>query len=533
MGLVGVRHPGDPQPRLEAPAEMSSATAALPPTEVPIPRRAYLGSFVIGAVMLGATVAGAPAMMVAGGVAALLWLLATFELMTRWRVMTSAIIVCILFVPIARYDLPITLPFNMEPYRFLVMLVGIAWLLSLLAEPEAVKLPRTSLGGPTFALAAVWIASAVANLGRIHAEDLSSDVLFRFSFFFGYLLVMAVLGSVLRTRADLDAAIKVLVGCAAVVGFFTLVENRTAYNVFDHLHTVMPFLKFNPAGVPSGLEIRGSGFRVYASAQHPLALGAALMMLVPVAVYVIWNTRQKRWWLALALIALAGFATVARTGIVMLFVEALVLMVLKPALLRRVWWMIPPFLIAVNIAVPSTIGTIRHSFFPEGGLISQQKVDSGGDAGNRLSDVGPALHEASKTPLVGQGWGTRNPDKLDQTKTRKTLDDQWLGIVLETGWFGVAAWLWFLLRNVRLLASASLRDDGSLGWLLAGLSASILGFGVGMITFDAFGFPQVTLLAFILVGFGVAARNIAAAQRAAAEADPPPRARREMTTLAA
>src|SRR4051794_40554471 len=116
---------------------MSSATAALPPTEAPIPRRAYLGSFVIGPVMLGATVARAPAMMVGAGVAARLWLVATFELMTRWGVMASAIIVCILFVPIARYDLPITLPFNMEPYRFLVMLVGIAWLLSLLAEPEA------------------------------------------------------------------------------------------------------------------------------------------------------------------------------------------------------------------------------------------------------------------------------------------------------------------------------------------------------------------------------------------------------------
>ena len=496
---------------------MSSAVA-LSRGESPVPRRAYLISLLVGLAMLGATVAGAPAMIVAAGVAALLWFVVTFEFITRWRVMTSAIIVCILFVPIARYDLPITLPFHMEPYRFLVMVVGIAWLLSLLAEPEAVRIPKTNLGGPTFALAAVWVASVIANLGRIHDLDLTSDIMFRFSFFFGYLLVMCILGSVLRTRADLDVAIKVLVGCSAVVGFFTLVENRTGYNVFDHLHTVLPLLKFNPAGVPSGLEIRGSGFRVYGSAQHPLALGAALMLLVPIAVYVVWRTRQKRWWLALAFIALAGFSTVARTGIVMLFVESTVLMVLKPALLRKVWWMIPPFLVAVNVAVPSTIGTIRHSFFPQGGLVAQQKVDSGGDAGNRLSDVGPALREASKTPLVGQGWGSRNPDKLDQAKTRKTLDDQWLGIVLETGWFGVFAWLWFFLRNVRLLAGAALRDDGTLGWLLAGLSASILGFAVGMITFDAFGFPQFTLLMFILAGLGIAARNIAAEDEVKAQA---------------
>ena len=60
----------------------------------------------------------------------------------------------------------------------------------------------------------------------------------------------------------------------------------------------------------------------------------------------------------------------------------------------------------------------------------------------------------------------------------------------------MSSWLWFFGRNVRLLAGAALRDDSTHGWLLAGLAASVLGFAVGMSTYDAFGFTQATLLMF-------------------------------------
>jgi O-antigen ligase len=208
------------------------------------------------------------------------------------------------------------------------------------------------------------------------------------------------------------------------------------------------------------------------------------------------------------LIAMAGLATVARTAVMMLMVEAVLLVCLKPAVLKKIWWAIPPFLIIVNIAVPATLGTLKASFFPQGGLIAQQSTNPGGDASNRISDLGPGLQEAKKTPFFGQGWGTRVPQKLDPAKTRRILDDQWLGVLLEAGWVGVLAWMWFFGRNVRLLAGASLRDGTTHSWLLAGLAASILGFAVGMYTYDAFGFPQATLLVFIMAGLGIAARRV-------------------------
>ena len=53
-----------------------------------------------------------------------------------------------------------------------------------------------------------------------------------------------------------------------------------------------------------------------------------------------------------------------------------------------------------------------------------------------------------------------------------------------------------------------MRDDTEHGWLLAGLAAAILSFAVGMISWDAFGFPQATLIMFVLCGFGIAARRL-------------------------
>jgi hypothetical protein len=214
------------------------------------------------------------------------------------------------------------------------------------------------------------------------------------------------------------------------------------------------------------------------------------------------------WWAAVGLIALAALATVARTAILMLVVEAVFLMAIKPRVVKRAWWLILPVVVGVNIAVPATLGTIKASFFPEGGLVAQQDTNPGGDSSNRVSDIEPSLREARSTPWVGQGWGSRVPQELDASKTRRILDDQWLTLLLEVGALGVLGWLWFFLRNIRLLTSAALRDQTEHGWLLAGLAASILGFSVGMVTFDAFGFPQVTLIMFVLAGIGIAARRL-------------------------
>ncbi len=82
------------------------------------------------------------------------------------------------------------------------------------------------------------------------------------------------------------------------------------------------------------------------------------------------------------------------------------------------------------------------------------------------------------------------------------LDNEWLGTLLEIGALGFFGWLWFFARVVRRLGKEAKEDDSERGWLLVSIAASVAAFAVGMFTFDAFSFIQVTFLMFVLVGLG-------------------------------
>jgi O-antigen ligase len=174
---------------------------------------------------------------------------------------------------------------------------------------------------------------------------------------------------------------------------------------------------------------------------------------------------------------------------------------LRPRLVRRMWPALLPLLLVVHLAMPGTIGTIKQSFFPQGGLVKEQSANPGYKGSGRLADVGPSLSKLSHDPLFGQGYGTRITDGPDTNA--QILDDQWLSIVVETGIVGFVAWLWIFGRALRRFGGAARRDRGDRGWLLAALTSGIAAFMVGMLTFDAFTFTQVTFILFIEIALGV------------------------------
>jgi O-antigen ligase len=188
----------------------------------------------------------------------------------------------------------------------------------------------------------------------------------------------------------------------------------------------------------------------------------------------------------------------------MLFVCGLVFLWLRPVETRRLWPMVVPAFLAVSIALPHTIGSFYAAFFPQGGLVAEQgQANTGSQDGGRLTDIGPSLREYTMTPLLGQGFGSRISQRLgviDSVKTTaRILDDQWLGSLLETGALGTLGLLWLFVRPIRRLARRAKEDDGPEGWLAAALAASLYAFAVAMLTFDAFGFIQVTILVFLLL----------------------------------
>ena len=117
---------------------------------------------------------------------------------------------------------------------------------------------------------------------------------------------------------------RVLVSCTSFVALSALVESRTHFNVFNHLHPLLPGLQFNNPALAAGLTAdylnRSGVMRVYASSAHPIELSAVLVMAMPLAVYLLKTTGQRRWLASILLCALGSFATLSRTGIIMMIV---------------------------------------------------------------------------------------------------------------------------------------------------------------------------------------------------------------------
>jgi polysaccharide biosynthesis protein PslJ len=417
-----------------------------------------------------------------------------YRTLLRWDALLMGLVLVILLIPI-RYQLPGELPFDLEPYRLVVALVLVAWLTSLLIDPR-VRLRKTPLDWPLALVICAVFASVVSNPARVNAT--STHAIKSLTFFASFVLLYFFVTSVISSRSHVTMLIKTMVGGGLVLGLSALVERRTGYNIFNHLADVIPFLQFEGELV----SLRGVRLRVFASAQHPIALGALFVVLTPLAFYLAQVTGKRRWWIVQLVFVLGAFATASRTAVLMMLAVALVFLWLRPRQTVRLWPLIVPALVVTHLALPGALGTLRSTFLPEGGLVAEQsRVIQGNEllADGRVADIRPTLKELSANPLFGIGFGTRIVGFDNEFNNARILDNQWLATLLEIGLVGMLAWLWAVFRAIRRLARVAKRDTSPEGWLYVSLAASLGAFAVGMFTFDAFGFIQITFIFFVLL----------------------------------
>ena len=239
-------------------------------------------------------------------------------------------------------------------------------------------------------------------------------------------------------------------------------------------------------------------------------------MPVPLAVYFA-RAAGRRWWTVVAALLLGALATGSRMAIVMIIAMIVVFLFLKPRETRRIW----PCSFPEWSCSPRRSRRYRHD---------AQRVLSAGRthrravaarprkdpnlAGGRIRQLGPMLREAAGYPIFGEGLGTRITGFNSTFRNAPILDNQWLNTILELGYVGAAFWLWLFVRSVRRLCRASRESEDGDDWLFAGLAASITGLGVGMLTFDAFSFTQITFVFWILLGLSAAMLRIHEEMRA-------------------
>jgi polysaccharide biosynthesis protein PslJ len=453
--------------------------------------------------ILALTLGDGPANLALGLVVVGLVLAAYQRVLLAWPTMLGLILVVIMFVPIRRYTVSGNLPFELEPYRILIAVVLGFWLCAVAADPR-VRVRASGLEAPIGALLVAMLLSMAVNLPRVNAAG--STVIKNFTFFLSYVLVLYFVVSIVRSRRDLDRVIVLLVAGGTILAVAALVEWRTSTNLFNWYSHAAPFLHYVDEGIA---QTRGSGFRARASAQHPIALTAALVMLLPLALYLYERHRNRIWLAAAALLALGALSTGSRTGMVMLMALLVSFLCIRFRDTVRLLPLLLPMIIVVQVAMPGTLGTMKSMLNPSY-LIKEQSYDQGASAG-RAADLGPALDRWATKPFLGSGFGTTVADpNAPKESEKQILDDQWLGSLLEIGAIGALALLWLYVRAARRLTAIARTRSGPDAWLATALAAAIISFAAGMLTFDAFAFIQVTFLAFVLLALSaVAARAMA------------------------
>ena len=421
-----------------------------------------------------------------------------------------AFVAIVWFIPIRVYTLPAPGPVKLEPYRLMVILLAVALLLGAISGARRIR--SCGLNGALLTLSASAVISLAVNYSSFTERMLGTEATKAATYLLTFPIVFVLVASGVRSRADVDRCIKAIIIGGAIVAFAAIVETRTQYNVFNHLRTVFPFLQDTGE---RAAEVRSGQIRAEGSAQHPIALGVALSLALPLSLAMAMRVRDMLPRLifgACALIIVIGMvATISRTAFLALAVMALVGLAVERRLLLRLWPLAIVLLIGAHTVLPGGMGRLYNSFFPKGGITSEQSVRAGGVGSGRLADIDPALKLVQSHAFFGTGDPLPPPPDLAQNPIGTVdstppdpiiFDNQYLTSLVGHGVIGLGAVLWLVGAIVFRLLRASRRARGSLP-LLSACTAAVAGFAAAMLTFDAFAFVQCSIFFFAIAALGM------------------------------
>ncbi|MEV8273341.1 O-antigen ligase family protein [Microbacterium sp. NPDC077184] len=486
--------------------DSASRIGTAPPDDLAVPAwRQVTAAVILAATGLGAALVLPP--LVAGGLLLVVAvvILARRVLFSRLGLFGLFIAVLMIF-PVRRYALPIPLPFALEPYRVLLLVLIVAVLGAVLVDSRRAWQP-VGFGWPIGIFVASLVISIPANGDDLVREGLASTAA---GSLLNYALLLAlfyVTRQVITTHRLVLGLLNALVWSSVAVAFAAVIERVTRINPFLRLHEVLPLDLI----ATDSESFRAGGFRSFASSQHPIALSVMLCILIPIAIYLMrfspWprHPLNRRLVYGLAILIMLGgvLSAVSRTAIIVLAVMLLLALILRPWLGITLIAFSLPALLAGMLFVPRIVNTMLLSFLDLDALIASQQTSPGWRGAGRLADLGPAMDEFAENPLFGTGVGSRIVVGDDQNAF--ILDNQVLGTLLETGVVGVIGLAaLFVVPAIMLLrwSFTVARDDLEFAMLGFALTVSLAGFCAAMFFYDAFGFYQTLFVAFMLLASG-------------------------------
>ena len=398
-------------------------------------------------------------------VALLVAVVSRTQAIVTWPNGIGFLLLVVWFVPIKGYALPVDLPFQLEHYRVTILLLLSALIAG--AVTHRLQLGLAGRAGVVTALGAIALLTQVINLDDVDANAGTPGTAVKaLSYFLAYLIVYLIVCSALVSTTEIDRVVRFLVAGGACVAASALYEARFGFNVFNHLNEYLPGFERQARDV---VEARSGRLRVMASAQHPIALGVALTLVVPQAFYLASrasSTLRQRAWLGVAcLLAVGAAATISRTTVAMGVLMLIAAVYVKREQVLRFWPVLLLVPIVVHVVAPGALGGLYKQFFPKGGLVADLEGRPGQGGSGRLADINPGIRLWQRAPLLGNGLGNEFPSSEDaaffpgKAPPPIIFDNQYLDSLVKMGALGIVAVLVFfcggavtLIRRARSMA---------------------------------------------------------------------------------
>jgi O-antigen ligase len=324
----------------------------------------------------------------------------------------------------------------------------------------------------------------------------------------GMILVACVTGLALlaadgiSSRRRLDVLLQRLTTVASIFAGLGIFQFFTSFD----LASVLRFPGLTALAEVQGIQERSDLNRVAATASHPIEFGVVLAIILPLAIhYALYAPieRKRLAWLRVILIAAAIPLSVARSGTLAMFVAFAVMWFSWPRRLKvRSLFVAAIGTVVMRLMIPGLIGTIRSLFT---NILYDPSTQG------RTEDYGRVGVFIGERPYFGRGIFTFLPDRYFW------LDNQYLGLLIETGIVGLIAFLGVFVVAFRTARQARIGGDPETRSLGQALAASSLAVILSAGTFDMLAFPMVSGVAFLLVGCSGALWRLTTPEREAVQ----------------
>jgi O-antigen ligase len=345
-------------------------------------------------------------------------------------------------------------------------------------RPQPVRRAMLVLAG---AVMVSYIAAMLRPISMIEMSSLERGILILLS----WLGVLLVATDGIGDRDRLDRVMQRLCLAGGLVGVLGIVQFATGRPFTDLIQ--IPGL--TPSTVLVSVRDRDGFNRPSGTAIHPIEFGTALTVMLPICLHYAFHPgtlgKVRRWFPVVAM-GLAIPLSISRSAILG---ATVVLLILLPTWTKAARWATAASLVfglvGMFVLVPGFIGSVTRLF---------TGVAQDSSALSRSNSYSLAWEFISRAPVTGRGFLTFLPEY-------RILDNQYLGMAIDTGLLGVGALIGLFVTAIMVAWRTRGRAiDPDTRSLALSLTAAGAAGGVSFVFFDAFSFPQLAGIVFFVFG---------------------------------